>query len=310
MLQVNICLLEEVHTPGKKTIEEVSDLMGIKPSQTLKAVVYMIDDNELVMAVIRGDLDVNETKLRNYLGTRLLVMPGEDELTKAGIVPGYASPVGSGVRVIVDQSVASSSNLVSGANRIDYHVANVNFGRDFSSDDVADISAVSDGEKCPECGGSLTVKRGIEIGNIFKLGTKYSDAMKASYLDVNGKEQKMIMGCYGIGVGRLLASALEIRGDDRRIVWPISIAPFEVELVGLAIEKDDRVRSECEKLYNSLVDVGVEVLFDDRKASPGFKFNDADLIGSPIRVTIGAKSLEKGGAEVTVGGKREGDSRA
>ncbi len=293
--------MEEVPTPGMKTIEEVAAFLGIKTEDTLKAVMYTID-KKLVLCVIRGDLEINEIKLKNYLGVKELVFAEENEIISAGMVPGFASPVGiKNVRIIVDESAAESSNLVSGGNKKDVHVKNVTFGRDYTSNEVVDISTVMEGEACPECGKPLKVTRGIEVGNIFKLGTKYSKAMKATFLDENGKAGDMIMGCYGIGVGRLFASVVETQKEDNRIVWPISIAPFEVELIGLALDKNDEVKKAAFEAYNSLTAAGFEVLFDDRKFSPGFKFKDADLIGAPLRVTIGDRSLNNGGAEVLLG---------
>jgi len=291
---------EEVHTPGMKTIEEVANFLEIKPEQILKAVIYNSDD-EIVLCLIRGDLDINETKLKNYLKTQHLQFASDEELQKAGTVKGYASPVSlKNIRIIVDKSAAESSNLTAGANKIDYHVKNINFGRDYLSDEGIDISSVKDGESCPECGESLKVTRGIEVGNIFKLGTKYSAAMNAKFLDNNGKEKPLIMGCYGIGVGRTLASILEVTAEENKIVWPISIAPFEAELLGLYKNKDTEVKVICDDIYAKFIAAGIEVLYDDRSSSPGYKFKDADLIGSPIKIAIGARSIKNGGAEVTV----------
>ncbi|HOV12840.1 MAG TPA: proline--tRNA ligase [Spirochaetota bacterium] len=291
-----------VETKDKMSIDEVSQYLGVKPEQTMKAVVYNVD-NKITMCVIRGDLEINETKLKNYLKTKILVFATDEELDKFGIIKGYASPVGlSGVRIIVDESVFNSSNLVAGANKKDYHTKNINFGRDFTSKEIVEISNVKDGESCPKCGKPLKVTRGIEIGNIFKLGTKYSASMKARFLDESGKEKDIIMGCYGIGVGRLFASVCEVLGTDNRIIWPITISPFEVELIGIFNEKDTQIKEITNDIYKKLLSEKIEVLYDDRFASAGFKFKDADLIGSPIRVSIGAKSIENGGAEVSVNG--------
>ena len=293
----------EVETKDKKSIEEVSAFLNILPEQTMKAVVYNVN-NKITMCVIRGDLEINETKLKNYLKTKALVFATDEEMKKNNIVKGYASPVGlTGVRIIVDESVSLSSNLVSGANKKDYHVKNINFGRDFTSSEVVDISSVKEGEACPKCQKPLRVTRGIEIGNIFKLGTKYSSSMKAKFLDESGKERDIIMGCYGIGVGRLFASVCEVLADDSRIIWPVTIAPFEVELIGIFNEKDTQVKEIANEIYNKLLSEKIEVLYDDRYASAGFKFKDADLIGSPIRISIGAKSIENGGAEIAIVGK-------
>ena len=289
---------EEVATPNMQSIEEVAGFLKVKPENTMKAIIYKIDE-KIILCVIRGDLEINEIKLKNYLKVKELFFAEEDDLKKAGIVPGFATPVGlNGVRVIVDESAANSTNLVAGSNKKDVHTKNINFGRDFTSDEVIDIASVREGDACPLCGEKLMVKRGI--GNIFKLGTKYSKAMSATYLDENGKMHDMIMGCYGIGVGRLMASVVEVLSDEKRIVWPVSIAPFEVELIGVAIDKDENVKNITEDIYKKLVENKFEIIYDDRKASPGVKFNDADLIGAPIRVTIGERSLNNGGAEIIV----------
>ncbi len=293
--------MEEVATPGKKTIEEVADFLDAKPEDTLKAVIYNVD-GKAVLCLIRGDLEINEIKLKNYLGVKELIFAEDEMIQSSGMVPGFASPVGlEKVRVVVDESAANSTNLISGANKVDFHIKNVNYGRDYTSEEVVDISSVEDGESCPVCGKPLRLTRGIEVGNIFKLGTKYSKAMKASFLDENGKSEDMIMGCYGIGVGRLLASVIEVQKEVNRIIWPISIAPFEVEVIGLALEKNEDVKKTAFDTYEKLKKEGLEVIFDERKFSPGFKFKDADLIGAPIRVTIGDRSLKNGGAEVQVG---------
>lgn len=296
----NLKEMEEVYTPGLKTIEEVASFLNISQEDTMKSVIYHTG-TELVLCLIRGDFDINETKLKNYLRSKILFMAEEEDIKKAGIVPGFATPIGlKDVRIIVDESVANSTNLVSGANKVDYHIKNVNFGRDFTSNEVVDISSVKDGESCPKCSSKLKVTRGIEVGNIFKLGTKYSSSMKAKYLDENGKEVDIIMGCYGIGVGRLMASILELVADESKIVWPITVAPFEVTLIAIAIEKDEEVRMTSEELYNTLNNAGFSVVFDDRKASAGFKFNDADLIGSPIRVIVSPKTILENSVEVIV----------
>ena len=297
--------MEEVATPGQKTIDEVATFLGTTAEHTLKAVVYSTGE-ELAFCAIRGDLEINETKLRNHLKAKTIFLATDEELEAAGIVKGFASPIGQTfngkkVRIIADESAANSSNLIAGGNKIDVHVKNTNFGRDWNTDEVLDISSVNEGEACPCCGKMLTVKRGIEIGNIFKLGTKYTESMKCVYLNKEGKEVPMIMGCYGIGVGRLLASVLEVRADEDKILWPISIAPFEVELIGLHKDNQNNVKEICEDIYGKLKAAGIEVLYDDRNASPGFKFKDADLIGSPIKIALGEKSLQNGGAEVTVG---------
>ncbi len=297
--------MEEVETPGMKTIEEVAHFLGVETQDTLKAVIYK-NEKEIILCVIRGDLEINEIKLKNYLGIKDLVFAEEDEIIKAGMVPGFASPVGlEKVRIIVDESAAESSNLVSGGNKKDVHIKNVNFKRDYTSKEIVDISTVKEGEICPVCGKQLKVTRGIEVGNIFKLGTKYSKAMKAAFLNEKGKAEDLIMGCYGIGVGRLFASVVETQKEENRIIWPISIAPFEVELIGLALNKNEHVKKEAFAIYKELKASGIDVLFDDRNSSPGFKFKDADLIGAPIRITIGDRSLKNGGVEIQRGNEEK-----
>ena len=294
--------LEEVSTPNTKTIEELSKFLGQSPKQTAKAVIYQID-GKIVMCVIRGDLEINETKLKNYLKVKALEFATDEQLAAVGIAKGFASPYGlKNVRVIVDESVAQSSNLTGGANKIDTHIKNLNFGRDYTTDEIIDMSNVEEGECCPICGGKLNVTRGIEVGNIFKLGTKYSSSMKAKFLDENSKEHDIVMGCYGIGVGRLMASVVECTATDKRIIWPRTIAPFVVEIVGIHKDADTQIIEECQKLHEALNAVGVDVIYDDRNVSAGIKLNDADLIGSPVRVTIGARSIANGGAEVSLDG--------
>ncbi len=292
---------EIIHTPDCKTIEEVSSFLGLTKDKMLKSLVYKSDDS-IVMCVIRGDLDVNEVKLKNLLKTQLLVLAEDEDLKKFNIIQGYATPVNldKKVKLIADISVANSSNLVAGSDKYGYHTKNINFDMDYKTDIIADISSVKEGDKCPDCGALLNITRGIEIGNIFKLGTKYSSSMKAVFLDENGKEKDLIMGCYGIGVGRLMATAIEKIATERRIIWPISISPFEIELIGLGTDKNPDLSNILEQIYNDLKLKGYDVIYDDRKASPGIKFNDADLIGAPVRVIIGEKSLINGGAEVHI----------
>jgi len=221
---------EDIHTPDKQSIEDVSNFLGSSPDRMLKALVYK-HDKELIMCVIRGDIEVNEVKLKNYIKAKELFLADAEDLSKNNIVLGFATPVNlaKNIRLIVDVSAANSFNLVTGANRKDYHTKNINFRRDYNSDEVVDIGSVAEGDGCPDCRKPLTVTRGVEIGNIFKLGTKYSGAMNARFLDENGKDRDIIMGCYGIGVGRLLATTIEKIATDKRMIWPITIAPFEVE---------------------------------------------------------------------------------
>ncbi len=298
---------EPVHTPNTKTIEDLAALLNIPKAKTAKAV-FMVatiqengeEVNQLVFAVVRGDMELNETKLANAVQAKELRPAQEEEITAIGAVPGYASPIGvqAGVLVVVDDLIPQSTNLVAGANRTDYHLFNTNYGRDYTAKIVADITAARDGDLCPHCGNPLHTERGVEVGNIFKLGTRYSDAMGCTYQDENGELKPVIMGSYGIGVGRLLACVAEEHHDDKGLIWPISIAPFKVHLVLLLGKGSQAPLDAAEKVYQELENAGIEVLYDDREESPGVKFNDADLIGLPIRVTISQRVLDSGSFEV------------
>jgi prolyl-tRNA synthetase len=289
--------LEEAATPGMTSIGEVSDFLGVPRNNTLKAVFY-IADGEFVFVVIRGDLDVNDIKVQNALHCLELRLATEEEVIEAGLVPGFASPVGyKGIRIIADDSVPATANLVGGANKPDTHVRNVNYGRDFTADIVTDITLAKAGDTCPKCGAKLESTRGIEVGHIFKLGTLYSETLGAYYVDDSGESYPIIMGCYGIGLGRLMAAAVELNHDDKGIVWPMPIAPYHVYLCPLYRDDTD-VSGVAERLYTELENEGIEVLFDDRKESPGVKFNDADLLGIPIRITISPRTLEKDSVEI------------
>ncbi|MBU81790.1 MAG: proline--tRNA ligase [Chloroflexi bacterium] len=303
--------LEEVHTPGIKTIEALAKYLDVPISKTVKAVFYAPEtstDGEIVFVSIRGDLEVNETKLRNAMGGAepRLATPGE--VAAAGLVGGSASAIGldapDGPRTrvkitsIVDDSVVDSPNLVAGANKTDYHLNNGNYGRDFSADIVTDIAMASEGDACPnDCDGRLVAHRGVEVGHIFKLGTGYSESMGATFTDENGDEKYALMGCYGIGVGRLLAATIEANHDDNGMILPRAIAPYEVYLAGLNTN-DETVVAAAGKFYEELESAGVEVLFDDREVPPGVKFNDADLIGLPLRVVVSARGLKSGEIEM------------
>ncbi len=293
--------LEEVATPDIKTIAALAEYLEIPEARTAKAVFMVATQSEaeedierLVFAVLRGDMDLNETKLLNALGAKDLHPAKDEEIQAVGAVPGYASPIGiEGAVVVVDDLVTKSPNLVAGANKNGYHLRNVNYGRDFEADIVADIAAAEEGFGCPECGSALRTVRGVEAGNIFKLGTRFSAGMGATYLDQEGQEHPVVMGSYGIGSGRLLACLAEEHHDEQGLIWPITIAPFHVHL--LALRGGEQT---AEEVLEALTAVGIEVLFDDRDETPGVKFADADLIGIPIRVTVSKRSLESGGAEV------------
>jgi len=298
--------LEEVATPGVMTIEEVSAFLKVPQHHTLKAVFY-VADGKLIFAMIRGDLEVNEVKLKNLLHCVELRMATEADLKEAGVIAGSASPIGlKGIAVVVDDSVTSGINFVAGGNKPDTHIKNVNYPRDFKADIVADIARAKAGEECPKCNGKLLSTHGIEVGHVFKLGTFLSEKLGALFIDEKGTSHPIVMGCYGIGLGRLLAAAIEHYHDDKGIIWPLTIAPYHVYLCPLYRE-DTKVSEVAEKLYHELEADGLEVLFDDREESPGVKFNDADLLGIPIRVTISPRTLEKNSVEVKWRSDRESE---
>lgn len=289
--------MEDVQTPDTPTIQALADLLGIPLSRTAKAVFFKAGSGRFIFVVIRGDLDVNETKLRNAIGEADITPASAEEIRSVGAEPGYGSPLGvQGAFIVADESVRRSPNLVSGANRPGWHVRNVNLGRDYEADLVTDIAAAAEGAPCPVCGAPMRAARAIEVGNIFKLGTRYTTAMGANYLDTDGVAHPVVMGSYGIGIGRAAASVVEQCYDEKGIVWPMSIAPFHVSL--LSIGKDDAVVAATDQLYADLQTAGIDVLYDDRGDRPGVKFNDADLIGNPIRLSISRRTLDNGQAEL------------
>ncbi|MBA2377317.1 MAG: proline--tRNA ligase [Rubrobacteraceae bacterium] len=294
--------LEKVSTPGADTIESLAKFMDIPASKTAKSM-FMVAGERLVVAVLRGDMSLNETKLANALGTAELRPAREDEITTAGAVPGYGSPIGTaGATVVVDDAVPTSPNLVAGANEEGFHLSNANLGRDFEAGIIADIALAERGAACIRCGSPVEAERGVEVGNIFKLGVKYSEALGASFLDEDGGRKPIVMGSYGIGVGRLLACVAEKHRDENGLMWPMSVAPYHVHLVSLG----DTVE-EAERLCRELESAGVEVLHDDRDERLGVKFKDADLIGVPVRVAITPRSLKNGGVEVKLRRKKESE---
>ncbi len=304
--------LEKVHTPGMKTIEEVAGFLGVKPENTGKAVFYQdAHTGELIFVLIRGDFEVNEVKLANALKVPELKFADDAAIEAAGAVPGFASPVGidpGRARIVVDRSAAESGNLVVGANEADFHYRNFNFDRDLAGSDclVTDIACVREGDPCPLTGQPLQFLRGIEVGNIFQLGTKYSDAMHCDYLDRDGKSHPMVMGCYGIGVGRAMAAVIEQSCDEYGPIWPMSIAPWQVELCAINPEKEG-VGEACERLYSELQAAGIEVLYDDRGEKAGSMFSDADLLGIPLRLVVSPRTLAEKQAEFKVRGSRDAE---
>ena len=289
----NLLPVEEVSTPGQKTIEEVATFLGVMPEQTLKAVFY-VADGQVVFVTIRGDLGVNEIKLKNTLHCSELRLAMDGEVTGAGLVAGSASLVGiQGLRRIADDSITLGCNFVAGANKPYTHLKNTNYPRDFSVDLLVDIALAQPGQGCISCGQKLQITRGIEAGHVFKLGTAYSKLLGATFLDKQGVSQPTIMGCYGIGVGRLLAAVVECHHDDQGIIWPFSIAAYHIHICSLS-----GAEAAAEQLYLELTATGLEVLLDDRDESAGVKFNDADLLGLPVRLTLSKRTLKANSAEV------------
>lgn len=301
--------LEEVETPHVNTIAALADFLGVPESRTAKAIFQMAEvdgengksHEQFVFVVVRGDMELNETKLTNAIAARRLRPATLEEIKAVGAEPGYGSPVGidrAKVLLVVDDLIPRSSNLVAGANREGWHYKNTNYGRDYAADRVLDIAAAAEGNGCPVCGESLRSVRGVEVGNIFKLGTIYSAAMDAVYLDEKGESLPLVMGCYGIGSGRLIASVIETSNDENGIIWPVTIAPYEVHLVSLATPKQPEIVAKVEEVYAALQSAGIEVLYDDRDERAGVKFNDADLLGLPLRLTMGKRGVENGIVEL------------
>ncbi len=289
--------LEEVSTPGVKTIDGLAQYLNISDEKTFKAVFYMAD-GELVFVTIRGDLEVNDIKLKNALHASDLHLADDQEVAKAGLVAGSASAIGiHDIKRVGDLSITRGNNFVVGGNKADTHLRGANYPRDFQVDILTDIALARPGQGCPNCGQPLEAVRGVEVGHIFKLGTFFSEALGANYLDQNGQHQPILMGCYGIGVGRLLAAAIEQNHDDKGIAFPATIAPYQVHLVGLNLA-DEQVAEEAERLYQELQDQGIEVLFDDRtEQTAGVKLNDVDLLGLPVRLVVSPRNMKAGVVE-------------
>ena len=297
--------LSVVDTPNASTIEAVADMLNLPLHKTIKAVVFSID-GKVVLAIVRGDHEVNEVAVQHaVLGSVEPEMATPEELEKVGLTAGFISPVGlqqtEEFAIVVDESVMETYNVCGGANKKDAHYVNINPKRDFNVDDiiVAPIRLITKDDVCPKCGGSLEHAKGIEVGQVFKLGTKYSEALQATFLDQNGRPNPMIMGCYGIGVSRTLAAAIEQYHDENGIIWPRSIAPFEAVIVPINA-KDDALMSTSQTIYTALQDAGVDVLLDDRKDRAGVKFKDADLIGYPLRITVSKNTLENNEVEIQI----------
>lgn len=293
--------VEEVATPDCKTIAEVCQYLNLPMDKSVKAVAFN-SEKGLILCFVRGDHEVNEIKVINTVGVNEVEMAEEALLAEAGTVGGYMGPVGidsAKTIVVVDSTVMKMHNVCCGANKEGYHLVNVNPGRDFTPTYVADIRLIQEGDPCPHCGAPVSKARGIEVGQVFKLFTKYSEAMHATFLDENGKEKPMVMGCYGVGVSRTMAAAIEQNNDKDGIIWPVAIAPYEVLVVPVNT-KDQASTEKAEEIYELLKKAGVETVIDDRNERPGVKFKDADLIGYPLRVVVGPKTLAEGKIEIKV----------
>jgi prolyl-tRNA synthetase len=298
---------EKVHTPDMRSIDEVAAFLGVDPAHLIKTLIFETD-REFAAVLMRGDLEVNEVKLKNALGCTHLQLASEVKIEDiTGGPQGFSGPVGlTGVRILADPTVMGLTTAATGANSADSHLLGVVPGRDFEPSLVADVRLAAPGDPCPKCGEPMIEKRGIEVGHIFKLGTKYSMSMNCKFQDADGNEHPMIMGCYGLGVSRTIAAAVEQNHDDKGIIWPLPLAPFEVILVVLNSDKEAVVEA-ASAIYDDLRKAGVDVLFDDRPERPGVKFNDMDLIGFPVRVVLGQRGLDNGEAEVSL--RKDGEKR-
>jgi prolyl-tRNA synthetase len=299
--------MEEVETPNTTTIAALGEFLNIPLSRTAKAVFYTAESGRFIFVVIRGDLDVNETKLRKVIGESTITPATAEEIRAHGAEPGYGSPVGvTDAVIVVDESARDARNLVAGANRAGWHLLNVNLGRDYEADHIADVAAAEQGFRCPHCGAPMEATRAIEVGNIFKLGTRYSEALGATFLDEEGKSHPILMGSYGIGSGRVTATIVEQRHDEKGIDWPVEVAPYHVSLMWLGAAEDDKTVAAADELYDGFKAAGIEALYDDRAERAGVKFNDADLIGCPVRVSVSKRTLERG--EVEIKARRRADA--
>ena len=293
--------IEKIETPGTTTIATLAAFLGVGPERTAKAGFFVTGDGRLITAIVRGDHDFNETKLANAVGATTGIRPATvEEIRAAGMEPGYGSPIGArDTTVVVDELAARSPNLVAGANEAGFHFRNVNVGRDFTADLVVDLTNAREDDPCPTCGKSVILRNGIEVGNIFKLGTKFTDAAGATYLGEDGVEHPIIMGSYGIGVGRNVACIVEAHHDDKGIIWPEEVAPYAAHLVAIGANRDAAVAELADRLHELSIEAGREILYDDRDESPGVKFTDAELLGMPWILTASPRSLAAGGVEVT-----------
>jgi prolyl-tRNA synthetase len=299
-------MIEEIDTPSKSTVEDVAEFLKVDPIQIVKTLVYVADEKPVIV-LIRGDHEANEAKLKSKLIAGDLVLAKDGQIKDiTGGDRGFSGPVGLDIPIIADNAVKKMVNCVTGANKKDKHLTGVNPGRDFTVKDYADIRTITDSDICPKCKGELKIKTAIEIGHTFKLGTKYSKALNAVFLDEKGVEKPVLMGCYGIGINRILASLIEVSHDDKGIIWPVNLAPFEAVIIPVN-KNDEKVKNEAERIYTSLLEEGVDVIIDDRfSKSVGVRFKDADLIGFPIQIIIGNKNLDNGNIEIKI--RKTGES--
>ncbi len=296
--------LEKIETPGKRKVQVVCEFLGIEPQELVKTLVYLAD-GQPVGVMLRGDHEIEEVKLKNHLGADDLVMADDKQVFDAtGVPSGYLGPVNTKIRLVADQQIEAMTNFYVGANEKNFHLKNVNLGRDFTADSIADLRQVTTADRCPECGGKLSLTEGIEVGHIFKLGTSYSEAMQANFQDQAGQEKPFVMGCYGIGVSRVVAAAIEQNHDENGIIFPIPLAPYKATILNLGL-KDETITSAAEKVYAELLEMGIETLLDDRDERPGAKFKDADLLGIPFRITVGKSFIKDGIIEV----RKRGDGK-
>lgn len=289
--------LEKVYTPGKRTVEEVTQFLKVSPKDLVKTLIFETEKGPIA-ALVRGDHEISEKKLKGVLEVEHLQLAGErtvEEITRAP--KGFAGPLGISIPILADLDIEGMVNFVTGANEVDYHLIHVNLDRDVQVSKFADIRKFAPGDLCPHCKGETRLDKGIEVGHTFKLGTKYSKLMGATFVDPQGQEREMVMGCYGIGIGRTVAAAIEQYYDENGIVFPMPIAPFQVLLLPVNL-KIELIRQTAEELYQALSKEGIEILYDDREETPGVKFKDADLIGIPLRITLGEKNLKKGLVEI------------
>lgn len=287
--------LEKVHTPSISSVEDVARFLGVEKQKVVKTLIYNIDEREFVAVLVRGDMELNETKLANILNATDIRLATSEELEKLGIIEGFVGPINLNIKLIADESVKDLHNFVVGANEKDYHYINANIGRDFDVEGFFDLATAREGDPCPVCHTPLKQTTGLEVGHIFLLGTKYSKAMNANFVDRDGKEKPIVMGCYGIGVSRLISAVVEQNHDDKGIIWPENIAPFKLHILVLNI-KDEKAMNIGFEIYSKAKELGIDTLFDERDISAGMKFKDADLIGIPHRIVIG-KTIQEGKVE-------------